>query len=653
MSGPARCLAYVGAFLAAAVYSASPAGAAPGDLVLASSSSEGVKGDAPSLLASLSADGTLVAFQSDAKLAPQDTDQLTDIYLKDLSSGEVTLVSTSATGAKGNGASTDPELSATGTRVAFVSKARNLHPADEDYDADIFVKELATGAVMLASVSSSGEKANRLNQEPVISDDGQRVAFKSGATNLDPGDTDTVFDAYLKDLSTGEMTLISTSSQGLKPAAGIETEGVISISGDGSRVAFVSKAADLHPQDPDTTADVFIKDVATGTLILGSRNAAGQKGNRSSRHPDLSPTGTVVSFNSQATNLDRGDIDTRWDVYVKDLVSGDIVLASTDSIGRKGANQSFAADMSADGAKVVIHTDAQFDPRDSSDDGDIYVKNLITGSMTLASVSPTGQSSNAPSRLPSISADGSVVAFHSLADNLLPEDPDTIADVYVAEPLNEPPPSADLSVSVSVASASKVGDQVEYTVIVANAGPDQSAGTTLEVAIDADMVFHSVVPPRGTCVHWGGSLGGLVVCDLGFLKAGTSLSVKVVAAPITLGPRKSSAFVYGSIEDPVLTNNVAARRTLAAGPSCSIVGTPGPDVVRGTSEDDVVCGLGGDDALTGGPGDADGSDVLLGGSGADLLDAVDGLSANDLLDGGAGVDACVGDAGDSVTRCEG
>ena len=107
--------------------------AAPGDLTLASTSDAGIKGNAESALVSVSADGTKVAFISSAtNLDPADTDAVRDVYVKDLTTGDLTLASTSDAGVKGNDYSLEPSLSADGTKVAFHSFATNLDPADTD-----------------------------------------------------------------------------------------------------------------------------------------------------------------------------------------------------------------------------------------------------------------------------------------------------------------------------------------------------------------------------------------------------------------------------------------------------------------------------------------------------------------------------------------
>jgi hypothetical protein len=80
-----------------------------------------------------------------------------------------------------------------------------------------------------------------------------------------------------------------------------------------------------------------------------------------------------------------------------------------------------------------------------------------------------------------------------------------------------------------------------------------------------------------------------------------------------------------------------------AQPRCTIVGTPGSDVLHGTPGADVICGRGGNDTLIGGGGD----DVLVGGAGEDTLE---GGPGNDMLLGGAGADTLKGGSGRNLLR---
>ncbi len=144
------------------------------------------------------------------------------------------------------------------------------------------------GEIILVSTSDSGEKGNGSSENPALPAAGDKVAFRSAATNLDPEDTDSQYDEYVKELSTGELTLISTSDGGVK-SNGFCANPVFSA--DGSRVAFRSGATNLDPIDTDTEFDIFVKQLATGNITVASTNDAGVKANGSSYNPFLSPMG--------------------------------------------------------------------------------------------------------------------------------------------------------------------------------------------------------------------------------------------------------------------------------------------------------------------------------------------------------------------------
>src|SRR5439155_7828885 len=180
---------------------------------------------------------------------------------------------------------------------------------------------VVAGSTQLVSTSDSGVKGNADSENPAMPADGSMVAFRSLATNLAAGDTDTHFDEYVKDLATGHISLISTSDSGVK-GNGDSFNPVFSA--DGSKVAFRSSSTNLDPGDTDTTFDIYVKTLATGDIQLASTSDTGVKGNKSSYNPFLSADGRIVAFRSYATNLDPGDTDTLIDVYVKNLVTGDI-----------------------------------------------------------------------------------------------------------------------------------------------------------------------------------------------------------------------------------------------------------------------------------------------------------------------------------------
>jgi Tol biopolymer transport system component len=233
-----------------------------------------------------------------------------------LATGAIVLASTSASGEQGNGDSFGPWLSADGAKVAFSSSATNLMPGDTNGTEDIFVKDLATGAISRASTLASGEQANAGSFNPSLSADGTKVAFVSAAGNLVPGET--MSGIFVKDLTTGAISRANASASGeLANSGSFEP----SLSADGTRVAFLSSATNLVPGDTNGALDTFVKDLATGAIVLASTSASGElaNNNTASSRPFLSADGTVVAFASTATNLVPGDTNGASDVFVRDL----------------------------------------------------------------------------------------------------------------------------------------------------------------------------------------------------------------------------------------------------------------------------------------------------------------------------------------------
>jgi Tol biopolymer transport system component len=410
-----------------------PAG--PADIRVVSTSDAGVKGNGVSDVPSLSGDGSKVAFMSVANnLDPADSDTNNDVYVKNLDTGNLTLASTSDTGAKANNNNFSVSLSTDGTKLAFHSRATNLDPVDTDTLEDVYVKNLSSGNVDLASTSDTGVKSSSSALFPSLSSDGTKVAFASDSSNLDPADA-ADYDVYVKDLTTGDITLASTSDAGVK---GNSSSGVFGgdpwLSADGTKVAFGSSATNLDPADTDSGVDVYVKNLTTGDIALASSSDAGVRGNNGSVWPSMSTDGSTVSFESGANNFDPADADGHNDVYVKNLITGDITLASTSDAGIKSNSSNSEPALSADGTRVAFSSTAtNLDPADTNTSWSLYVKDLGSGDITLASTTDNGVRGNLYSFGASLSADNTDVAFYSSGNILDPADTDISNDVYFKE----------------------------------------------------------------------------------------------------------------------------------------------------------------------------------------------------------------------------
>ncbi len=471
-----------------------------GDVILASTSDSGVKGLDWSFEADISADGATVAFHSIAtNLDPADTDPNADVYVKNVATEAITLASTSDTGVKALSGSLPPDesgprISADGTKVVFVSTATNLDPADADGLFDVYVKDLTTGDLTIASTSDSGVKGNGDSDSADISEDGSTVTFRSRSTNLDPGDTDSLSDIYSKDLATGELTLVSVTQSGVKGNRVSSLNSAPAISGDGTKVVFETASTNLDPADADIDGDIYVKDLTSGELTLVSTSDSGAKGNLSSAQPAISADGWTVSFTSAATNLDPADSSTDQDIFIKDLVTDEVTLASTSDTGVKGNDSSHHSALSSDGDIVTFQSFAtNLDPRDSDGVQDIYVKVQGTGDIVLASTSSTG--SKGMGWDPSMSADASRVVFYSMSDRLHPADPDGLEDVFVKElPFLATGPGNDTTPPIVTIAAPPVGEVyvVGQTVSAEFDCSDEPGGSGIRSCVGT--------APRGTAI---------------------------------------------------------------------------------------------------------------------------------------------------------
>ncbi|MEG5067223.1 calcium-binding protein [Microcoleus sp. B3-A4] len=339
--------------------------------------SAGNPGNDSSYDPSISADGRFVAFQSDASnLVPGDTNNQSDIFVRDLLTNTTTRVSVGSAGNQGNSLSRRSSISGDGRFVAFASDATNLVPGDTNNSTDIFVRDLSTNTTTLLSASSSGDRGNNDSELPSISANGRFVAFRSLATNLVPGDTNDSRDIFVRDLLTNTITLVSVSSNGDRAN---DSSSRCSISADGRFVAFSSDATNLVPGDTNNTTDIFVRDLSTNTTTRVSISSTGNQGNEDFYTPFISADGRFVTFSSEASNIVPGDTNDSEDIFVRDLSSNTTTRVSVDSAGNQGNSDSEFPSISANGQKVAFSSfAANLVPGDTNNGPDLFISD--TGS---------------------------------------------------------------------------------------------------------------------------------------------------------------------------------------------------------------------------------------------------------------------------------
>lgn len=308
--------------------------------------------------AAISVDGHFVVFLSSASnLVPDDTYGKIDVFVKDTFTGATTRVSTASGGLEAHGHSSSPQISGDGRYVVFTSAADNLVPGDTNNVNDVFVKDLQLGTTSRVSVSATGQEGDRLSDSAAVSFDGHFIAFKSEATNLVTGDTNNTDDIFLRDMRTGTLRRVNTASDGSEANnAGFGWLHRPSMSADGRYIAFDSFSTNLVPDDSNNTDDIFLKDTLTGHLSRISTAADGTEAN-GFWCPDSAPMsadGTYVVFKSCASNLVPGDNNGWSDIFIKDVSSGAITRASVSATGVEADGESGSAAISADGRFVTF-----------------------------------------------------------------------------------------------------------------------------------------------------------------------------------------------------------------------------------------------------------------------------------------------------------
>jgi len=171
-----------------------------GETVRVSVATGGAQGTGGSFTPTVSSDGNLIAFTSFAfDLVPDDANGVSDVFVRDVAAGTTTRVSLSITGHDADLAASEPAISGDGRFVAFSSAATNLVVGDTNNVSDVFVRDRVAGTTTRVSVSSTGGEANAASTTPSISQDGRVISFLSTATNLVAG-APTPTQLYIRDL---------------------------------------------------------------------------------------------------------------------------------------------------------------------------------------------------------------------------------------------------------------------------------------------------------------------------------------------------------------------------------------------------------------------------------------------------------------------
>ena len=346
------------------------------------------------------------------------------MFLRDTQQNKTYLVSATTAGASGNGRSFEPIISGDGNWIAFRSEASNLVAGDTNSVSDIFLADVhdpTHPAITRVSVGPGGAQANGFSGEPTISADGRFVAFSSFASNLVTGDTNQHNDVFRFDRTNGQVVLVSAVNATTSPGNNQSFDP--SISADGEFVSFHSDSSNLVSNDTNGNTDVFLRDINSNTTTLISVNQAGTApGNKGSTASSLSTTGRYVVFRSGASDLTPLDTNNNDDVFLRDTQTGTTTLLSINQ-GRTASGHGLSKEPSVDqNGRFASFSSTANDlvSGDANNASDVFVRDLQAGPITLLSMNAAGTgASNGVSSDPYVAANGQFVSYSSTSTDIV------------------------------------------------------------------------------------------------------------------------------------------------------------------------------------------------------------------------------------------
>ncbi|MGA2893337.1 MAG: hypothetical protein ABSE22_10730 [Xanthobacteraceae bacterium] len=417
-----------------------------------------------------------------------------------------------------------PSISANGQYVVFegqyqVENFNNVNgPTAGPYSntqADIFLYNTQSQTVSLV-YSTASDDGN-----PEISGNGQFIASIITTENYQDNvvvmsDTGTILTQIA-----GNPNFTTPTGNTFGDAGAVEDPG---ISSNGQFVSFWSTAAEIAVTQngvitdfstgntAETIAEVYVYNRLNNTLqevsvsnadVPGNANSGGLSlnGNGSDWPSSISATGTYVVFQSSATNLvpgsgagDQNGVPSVFNVsasnvYLYDTQTNTIQLVSAGLNGAAANGASYSPEISADGDNVIFESTASnLVAGGSGGQAQTYIYDTQTGTIELVSAAADGLPADSESDyLSSISADGSVVAFGSSADNIVPTDTDGTANIIAVE-LNQttspstPSGAIDVTANATISDATIDGGTVTVASSVTLTLNDATvSGTTIAV----------------------------------------------------------------------------------------------------------------------------------------------------------------------------
>ena len=342
-------------------------------------------------------------------------------------------------GTEGNGSSGDDAvpgvaMSQDGRYVVFASLASNLVSGDTNSAADVFRHDRQTGTTIRVSLADDESQGNQAVAEyPHVDSSGRYIIFSSSATNLVPGDTNATTDVFVRDVDGGTTIRASVGDDESQADSYSYSRRV---SGDGNLALFASPASNLVVGDSNGASDIFIRNIVGGTTTRMTVDTLGGDPNSISQLPNISRNGSYVVFVSSASDLVAGDTNGVMDIFWHSIAGGTterVSIGDDESQGNGAAVATIPA-VSNDGRYVLFVSSASnLVANDTNGAADVFLRDRTGGTTTLISRSTAGVQANATSNYATMDDDATYIFFVSSATNLVDGDNNGRSDLFVHE----------------------------------------------------------------------------------------------------------------------------------------------------------------------------------------------------------------------------
>lgn len=427
----------MGSILAATLAAPSAAYTRPGHTELVGYQATAMYG------ASISLDGRYVAYAGDYDdAALGDSNGISDVFMRDRLSGDATIVSVGVSGvsalptrclndsnvAVGVG-SAGQAISGNGRFVAFESCAANLVPGDTNLARDVFVWDSRSGVTVRANLGSEDVETNAGSNSvhASMNDNGRFVAYSSTAGNLATGDDKSLnYNIFRRDLRMNKTELVSVAPDGV--AEGDGNSNFVSLNPSGRLLVFDSGSSNLVPGQltPSGFTRVFLRDMLEGKteLITPSDPGFGSAGDIAyGQGGMISANGRFVTFSSTVADLVPNDGNRMGDAFVLDRESGRIERVTVTSSGGESPSGGYYPSISSDGSVIAFMStfNASLSP------WNLFIHERASGALDQLDLRPDGtppqehfQGCMGYSPGLDLSRDGRYIAFESCTTDLAP-----------------------------------------------------------------------------------------------------------------------------------------------------------------------------------------------------------------------------------------